>query len=124
VASEGSYAVTREEILTGAVNAWGTRAQVNMAIEECGELIVVLMHRLRGRVTDPNVAEEIADVRIMLDQLTLIIGKELVDEAEERKLRRLEERVKAASPFTTIGGGVGGSSGGNGDDGREGRGGS
>ena len=140
--------MTRDEILAGAVNAWGTRSQVNMAIEECGELIVVLSHRIRGRATDLDVAGEIADVRIMLDQLALIIGKDLVTQAEEAKLDRLEERVRAATPTTFDlkklaealsrdasgvyaegydgegGGGDGGDGGGDGDDGREGGGGS
>ena len=94
--------MTREEILVGAVNAWGTRAQVAMAIEECAELTVALSHRLRGRCDDVKVAEEIADVRIMLDQLALIIGKQLVTEAEERKLARLEYRVRSAAPVVTF----------------------
>jgi NTP pyrophosphatase (non-canonical NTP hydrolase) len=89
--------MTREEILAGAVNAWGSRAQVMMTIEECAELTVALSHRLRDRCDDAKVAEEIADVRIMLDQLALMIGKDLVAEAEERKLRRLEQRVREAA---------------------------
>jgi NTP pyrophosphatase (non-canonical NTP hydrolase) len=89
--------MTRDEILASAINAWGTRSQVNMAIEECGELIVALCHRLRGRCDDNYVAEEIADVQIMLDQLSLIVGKDLVRNFEEQKLERLALRVRASA---------------------------
>jgi NTP pyrophosphatase (non-canonical NTP hydrolase) len=89
--------MTRDEILASAINAWGTRSQVNMAIEECGELIVALCHRLRGRCDDNYVAEEIADVQIMLDQLALIVGKDLVRNFEEQKLERLALRVRASA---------------------------
>jgi NTP pyrophosphatase (non-canonical NTP hydrolase) len=69
-----------------------------MAIEECGELIVSLSHFKRGRSDLKSLAEEIADVTIMLDQLKLIVGADIIADAIERKFVRLEERVRNASP--------------------------
>jgi len=90
--------VTRESVLAGAIGAWGVRSQVDMAIEECGELIVSLSHFKRGRSDLKSLAEEIADVTIMLDQLKLIVGADIIADAIERKFVRLEERVRNASP--------------------------
>lgn len=83
----------RETILRAAVAKYGKGPQRDKAIEELSELI-----RALARADDrENLAEEMADVRIMLDQLELIFGNhELVRQYEVRKLKRLDERVGAA----------------------------
>lgn len=77
-----------------ALDIWGPQLQIDVAIEECAELIVVLQQYRRVRRTDIDVAEEIADVTIMCQQLRLIYGPERVDRAVAAKLQRLEERLK------------------------------
>ena len=83
----------RKKILEGAIRHFGPGRQNLKAIEELGELIQAL-----ARGEDPaNIAEEMADVRIMLDQLELIfVNHEQVKSYELRKLRRLDKLVHAA----------------------------
>ena len=57
-----------------AVATWGVDAQLNMALEECGELIAVINRWRRGRVPAEEVAEEVADVIITLTQVEHMIG--------------------------------------------------
>ena len=83
----------RKDILTKTVRHFGHGKQRDKAIEELSELI-----RALARADDPdNIAEEMADVRIMLDQLEIIFGnREGVRIWELRKLRRLDKLVHAA----------------------------
>jgi len=83
----------REKILKAAIRKYGRGAQRDKAIEELSELI-----RALARCDDAeNVAEEMADVRIMLDQLEIIFGNgSKVAAWEVTKLRRLDQRVHAA----------------------------
>lgn len=83
------------ELLKMAIQAWGEEAQIKMAIEECSELIVALLHNFRGKSSPEEVAGEIADVVIMAHQLALMLGPDLVDREIRRKLVRLAERLAA-----------------------------
>ena len=73
-----------------AIDTWGEEAQVNMAVEECAELICAIAQDSRGR-DNIDVAGEIADVIIMMEQLRLIYDG--VDEALALKRNRLEEKL-------------------------------
>lgn len=71
-----------------ALSRYGAQAQIVMVFEEMAELQDVLCKFLRGRVdgdTLANIAEELADVGIMLDQ---------VAEQRAHKVRRLRERME------------------------------
>ena len=83
----------RKRILVAAIQKYGQSAQQFKAIEELSELI-----RALARADDPeNIAEEMADVRIMLDQLEIIVhNREQVRKYELEKLKRLSERIHAA----------------------------
>lgn len=83
----------RRDILAATVAHWGRGPQRDKAVEELSELI-----RALARCDDPdNIAEEMADVRIMLDQLEIIFdNREAVRIWELRKLRRLDKLVHAA----------------------------
>ena len=55
------------------------------------------MQNLRGKDNVANIAEEIADVQIMLEQMTLLYDCEHAVQANrEYKLMRLESRIEAA----------------------------
>lgn len=86
----------KSTIYKRALNLWGNAAQINMAIEELSELIVKLAKsdRRNNGATIDEVAEEIADVEIMMAQLRILFGDEIVEKAKQKKLARLEERVK------------------------------
>ena len=62
--------MTENEILRMAIHKFGDRAQEEMVIEECSELIQAISKKHRGK--EHNIAEEIADVEIMLEQLKII----------------------------------------------------
>ncbi len=62
-----------EPIFQLAVNEYGALSQVLMLFEETGELTASLNQMMRGRVSIERVAEEVADVRIMLDQLSFAL---------------------------------------------------
>lgn len=82
-------------ILGAAIDTWGTEMQIIVAIEEMSELTKALTKYIRGddaATISVNIREEMADVGIMLNQLSLIFG----DTAEEeiRKLNRLRRRIE------------------------------
>jgi len=81
-------------VYRAAVEKWGVYDQIDMAIEECAELIVALKHCKRGRCGGVEVAEEIADVEIMLEQLRVVFGDAAVDTVKQRKIERLRELVE------------------------------
>lgn len=79
-------------ILEGAIQKFGIRHQVIVAIEELSELQKELTKWLRGRGKHENMMEEMADVSIMLNQLELIFGDPTGEEIA--KLERLEALVQ------------------------------
>ena len=54
------------------VEMFGADLQQMVAIEEIGELLQAISKRARGKDNRDNLAEEIADVEIMLEQLKYI----------------------------------------------------
>lgn len=87
----------RKEILERAIHTYGIHAQVDMCLEEMSELSKALlkMRRSGGDIADKldNIREEIADVQIMIDQMKMIYGEELIEKIERLKLARLENRL-------------------------------
>lgn len=82
------------DILVKAIEAFGTTAQIDMAIEECSELINALCKYRRGRIGMEEVITEIADVQIMTKQLSLMFDEEAVANESDRKLERLASRIE------------------------------
>lgn len=80
------------EILNTAIRVYGEQAQEKVAIEECSELIQAICHKHRGR--EHNIAEEIADVEVMLEQLKIINNcRDEVEQIRKKKIERLYQRV-------------------------------
>ncbi len=77
------------EIYRKAICHFGSNPQIRQTQEECGELIVALSHLSRGRATQEEVASEIADVEIMMAQMRIVVGDDLVEAAKAEKLERL-----------------------------------
>lgn len=83
-----------EQILEDAIAHYGTRHQVIVAIEELSELQKELCKFLRDNKTD-NIAEEIADVEIILEQMIMIFSsRETINRWKQNKLERLNNRIK------------------------------
>lgn len=94
----GAKAMTRHALLAaagdGAVKMWGKDKQLWKAAEEMGELTRALSRNNRGEDNADNIAEEIADVEIMLYQLKQIFDCEAAtDKWREKKLVALLRRV-------------------------------
>lgn len=77
-----------------ALRAWGAEMQSVVAAEELSELQKELCKSVRGEDNADAIAEEIADVQIMLEQMMLLHDcRDDVDEWRRRKLERLEQRL-------------------------------
>lgn len=86
-----------DEICRAALEAFGAEVQMVMAIEEMSELTKELCKHRRGRDNVEAIAEEIADVEIMLQQMVMLYGcAESVETFRRDKLERLAERIKEA----------------------------
>lgn len=84
-----------KQIYEQALEKWGPLAQTNMVFEEMAELQKELCKNGRGKDNRSDIAEEIADVLIMLEQMMILHDcKELVTACKAVKLQRLEGRIK------------------------------
>lgn len=89
--------MTAKEILSAALETFGAEAQTLMVMEEMAELTKELCKHARGAHNTDAIAEEIADVYIMLRQMELLHGIESqVLDWRIAKLARLEERLRNA----------------------------
>ncbi len=91
------------KVYEDALHTWGAEAQTKMLFEEIGKLMQAVCKA--GRVKNweqraevwHNIAEEIADVKIMLRQMEILFDVEnAVEECEREKIARLVNRLEAA----------------------------
>ena len=75
------------------VEKFGPQSQIDMAIEECAELINALCKLRRQRAGTIDVVTEIADVEIMCKQLEYMFGEKSVEDERTRKIKRLRKRI-------------------------------
>ena len=86
----------REDIYNLALEKYGPASQLFMVFEEMSELQKELCKAVRGKANGDHIAEEIADVKIMLAQMQILFGNsEKVEEYTSAKLKRLAERLGA-----------------------------
>ncbi len=64
--------MNERQILGRAVSFYGSEIQRVVAIEELSELQKELCKSLRGQTDRQHIAEEIADVQIMLEQMMIL----------------------------------------------------
>ena len=84
-----------DTIYRAALDTFGTEAQTKMLFEEMGELMSAICKHSRGRDEVAHIAEEIADVHIMLDQMAVLFDCEAeVERMKRYKLRRMEQRIE------------------------------
>lgn len=77
---------------------YGFEAQADKSIEEMAELIVEIKHMKKGKASEnfQNFVEELADVKIMIDQLYFMsnfdgdVSKE-IDRKLNRQMKRIED---------------------------------
>lgn len=84
-----------KQLYQQVTDKWGVDAQLTVAIEELSELIKEICKDKRGFGVPKRIAEEVADVEIMCEQLRFIYGfDDVVDEWKDYKLKRLEKRLE------------------------------
>lgn len=87
------------EIFKAALDKWGADAQTVMIFEEMSELQKELCKHARGRDNVEQIAEEIADVQIMLEQMIILHNCGVaVKEYRRSKTERLKIRVFGGEP--------------------------
>ena len=73
-----------EAAIRRIADAYGLYNQRDKLVEELSELLVAITHDYLG-----NTLEEIADVRIMIDQMTYLYdAKDVVEKLMEKKIKR------------------------------------
>lgn len=75
-----------KKTLEKIIETWGRSAQFNMLMEECAELVMTTNQYLRGRKSKESVAEEIADVELMIEQI-----KFLFDDIDFRGIKKAKK---------------------------------
>ena len=83
------------QIYQKTIKKWGKEAQYDQMTEECAELIVALQHFRRGKIDQNAVIDEIADVTLMLGQLTWMFGAERVEESVQKKIKKLNNLLES-----------------------------
>lgn len=87
----------RDGLYKKALNTYGIQAQIGMVFEEMSELQKELCKYLRGKAPveqQVRIAEEIADVEIMLDQMKIYFkNHEAVEKYKKYKIKRLGQNL-------------------------------
>lgn len=82
-------------IFAKALKTYGETAQIFMVMEEVAELQKELCKNQRGKSNRREIAEEVADVEIMLDQMKVLHNiEEMTVEARNSKVARLNRRLE------------------------------
>lgn len=97
------------DVFLDAIKTWGEIVQLDIAVEECSELIKAIMKFKRKVMTNnpcdkevKNIIEEVADVSIMIEQIKRMrcgnesgpIMQEKIEVAIKDKIERLKERLQ------------------------------
>ena len=81
-------------VLQDAIDTYGKDAQLWMVIEEMSELAKEICKYERGRENREQIADEVADVTIMLEQVKMMFGiSDAVDRRIIAKVARLKRRI-------------------------------
>lgn len=82
-----------------AIKSWGVLAQLDMVVEECSELIKAIQKAKRAGtekqrvICEMFIADEVADVEIMCEQVRQIFKEQPFDKLKEQKLERLKKKL-------------------------------
>ena len=85
----------RKAVYDAALGKWGAKMQATVAIEEMSEVIKEITKMLRGELDREHMAEEIADARIMLEQVCSMLNiNDSVDSWMDYKVAALKRKVE------------------------------
>jgi len=79
-----------------AIKKWGINFQLDVLVEECGELIhsVMKFRREKSLGNFIHFVEEIVDVEIMINQIKTMLSTSVYEEIKKEKINRLKELLK------------------------------
>jgi len=86
-----------ENLFDEALGEWGEKKQLDIFVEECGELIQAAMKNRRNDVElayDAQFIEELVDLEIMIEQFNRVVDPKTKDLLRDDKIARLENRLK------------------------------
>ena len=86
------YKLYKEDVIEKVIKKNGLDMQLTVAIEELSELQKAICKYKRGE--EHNIEEEIADVKIMIEQLETVFDKNKIREWRDKKIERLEKRLR------------------------------
>ena len=89
---------TISTIFDAALAMWGYDHQVLATAEECNELAAAFPRFVTHKANGNRIAEEAADVEIMIEQLRHNGMSDMIDQHKTRKMARLSQRVGAELP--------------------------
>jgi NTP pyrophosphatase (non-canonical NTP hydrolase) len=92
----------RRSLYATAIKAFGRFAQMDMLVEESAELIQAVNKYKRDLniLTAANLAEEIADVEIMIEQIKDIVNlDDTIKKYKAEKLKRLSDKLQKLNPI-------------------------
>ena len=81
-------------IYRNALESFGYDKQIFMLVEECGELLSAINKLNRGRISNEEVLDELADVSIMVEQIAEFFNWDFFLERKEFKQLRLRNRIE------------------------------
>lgn len=92
-----------DEVFEKAIKTWGNQAQIDMVVEESGEVLSALgkvltaiNHHNRKRIDLDNLIEEFVDVYIMMKQMRYM-NKERFDEIYEQKVNHIRNKLNLSN---------------------------
>lgn len=86
----------REKVYQRALNEWGEYSQLDQGIEEMAELILAInkykrlnmdLSKRKDEIME-NLIEEIADVKMCIEQFEMMFGKEKVSKMLDKKMEK------------------------------------
>lgn len=87
------------DIIKKSIRHYGKKLIATIAMEECAELIQAISKQVRGKPDKDNLAEEIADVYISIENMKYIAGisdkkiQKWIDYKQERSLKRVQNNT-------------------------------
>ena len=90
-----------DNIYKRIVDTWGVESQLNMVIEEMGELLQSISKFRRSYNKDDetkakaydHLCEEVADVENMMNQMRYMLDADKIDAYKEAKLERISKKL-------------------------------
>ena len=85
----------QREVLKLAIEIYGTSNQIDKCIEEMAELTQALLkyRHSPSMLSSAHVHEELADVKIMVEQMFMIFGEDVMGYSIDYKIKRLAQRL-------------------------------